>query len=67
MDALTDMTSRFRSFAADETGQDLAEYSLLIAFVLTAIIGLASGLHGSIAEVAGVSNSQLNAAQAAIR
>jgi len=67
MEALTDMTLRFRSFAADEQGQDLAEYSLLIVFVLTAIIGLASGFHGSINAVASVSNSHLAAAQAAIR
>lgn len=67
MDALDDMRSRFGSFAADEQGQDLAEYSLLIVFVLAAILSLAQGFEPSIAAVTNVSNSQLAAAQAAIR
>ena len=67
MEVLVDMRSRFVRFTADDRGQDLAEYSLLIVFVLTALIGLASGFHGSVAAVANATSAQLGAAQAAIR
>ena len=48
-------------FFLSEHGQDLVEYTLLIAFVIATIIGLASGFGKSIAGVASVSNSQLAA------
>jgi Flp pilus assembly pilin Flp len=53
-------------FLQDEQGQDLTEYALLLAFVLAAIIGLANGLHDSIAGIANVNDSNLGAASAAI-
>ncbi len=50
------------TFLKDEAGQDLTEYSLLIVFILLAIIGLAAGTHNSIAGVASITNSNLDAA-----
>jgi len=61
------MRVTLRAFLHDTRGQDLAEYALLICFVLIAIIGLANGFHTSIAGVANTSNSQLGAASTAIR
>jgi len=49
----------------DEQGQDLVEYSLLLAFVMFAVVGLASGFQSSIAGVAGITNSHLAVATAA--
>ena len=52
----------WRNFPGDERGQDLVEYTLLLAFVLFVVIGLASGYHGSILGITTVSSSQLAAA-----
>lgn len=43
---------------ADE-GQDLIEYTLLMAFVMFTIIGLATGFSGSVAGITSMSNSQV--------
>jgi Flp pilus assembly pilin Flp len=48
-----------RSFLRDEQGQDMIEYTLLIAFVLFTVVGLSSGFHGSIVGVAAQSDSPL--------
>lgn len=51
-----------RSFFADETGQDLIEYTLLMAFVALASAALFIGAGGSIKGIWSVTNSQLAAA-----
>ena len=46
-------------FWREENGQDLVEYTLLMAFVMFTIIGLASGFGSSIAGITSASNSQI--------
>ena len=60
------MRAIIRSFLRDEQGQDMIEYTLLIAFVLFTVVGLSSGFHASVAGVAAVTNSNLAVANAAI-
>lgn len=55
------LLSRLR---ADEEGQDLIEYTLLLAFVVFSLTGLFLGLSNSVAGITGLSNSQINAAAA---
>jgi Flp pilus assembly pilin Flp len=55
-----DMAKRVYQFWREEEGQDLVEYTLLMAFVMFTIIGLASGFGGSIAGITNESNSQIN-------
>ena len=43
----------------EQDGQDLIEYTLLMAFVMFTIIGLATGFSGSIAGITSISNSQI--------
>ncbi|HEV3332184.1 MAG TPA: hypothetical protein VG096_14445 [Bryobacteraceae bacterium] len=50
------------SFLCEESGQDLIEYSLLLAFVAFTSAGLAMGFSGSISGIVSTSNSQLVAA-----
>ena len=55
-----------RTFWQDEQGQDLIEYTLLMAFVALASAALFLGAGGSINQIWTVSNGQLaNAATAA--
>ncbi len=56
-----------REFVGEERGQDIIEYGLLLAFVVFAIIGLASGYYGNIAGVTATTNENLSAANAGIR
>lgn len=56
------MTQFFRSFSADDQGQDLIEYTLLMAFVALASAALFLGAGGSISGIWSTSNSQLAAA-----
>jgi Flp pilus assembly pilin Flp len=51
-----------RNFWLDEQGQDLIEYTLLMAFVALASAALFLGAGGSIKGIWSVSNSQLSAA-----
>jgi Flp pilus assembly pilin Flp len=51
-----------RNFWNDEQGQDLIEYTLLMAFVAMASAALFIGAGGSIKGIWSVSNSQLAAA-----
>jgi Flp pilus assembly pilin Flp len=51
-----------RSFLADDNGQDLIEYTLLMAFVALASAALFIGAGGSIQGIWSVTNSQLAAA-----
>ena len=52
-------------FRKDERGQDLIEYTLLIAFVALASAALFLGAGGSISGIWSKSNSQLVAANTA--
>jgi Flp pilus assembly pilin Flp len=55
-----------RNFWKDEQGQDLIEYTLLMAFVALASAALFLGAGGSINKIWQISNGQLaNAATAA--
>lgn len=48
------------NFLAQEDGQDLIEYSLLLAFIMFTMIGLAIGMKGSIIGITSTSNSQIS-------
>jgi Flp pilus assembly pilin Flp len=48
----------------DDQGQDLIEYTLLLAFVILATAGIFLGGGGSISGIVSTSNSQLVAANA---
>jgi Flp pilus assembly pilin Flp len=50
------------NLVADESGQDLIEYTLLMAFVALASAALFLGAGGSIAGIWTTSNSQMAAA-----
>jgi Flp pilus assembly pilin Flp len=53
------------SFWKDEQGQDLIEYTLLMAFVALASAGLFLGAGGSVKGIWGATNSRLVAANTA--
>jgi Flp pilus assembly pilin Flp len=57
--------TQIRSFLADDHGQDLIEYTLLMAFVALASAALFLGAGGSIKGIWSTSNSQLDAANTA--
>jgi len=54
-----------RNFWNDEQGQDLIEYTLLLAFVALASAALFIGAGGSVKTIWGVTNNQLVAASSA--
>ena len=56
------MHHRIIRFLNDDQGQDLIEYTLLMAFVALASSALFLGAGGSISGIWSVSNSQLDAA-----
>lgn len=56
------MTKYILGFWNDDQGQDLIEYTLLMAFVALASAALFLGAGGSIAGIWSTSNSQLAAA-----
>jgi Flp pilus assembly pilin Flp len=56
------MTHYFRAFLADESGQDLIEYTLLMAFVALASAALFLMSGQSISGIWSVSNNQLTQA-----
>jgi Flp pilus assembly pilin Flp len=53
------MMQRMHEFLTREDGQDLIEYTLLMAFVMFTAIGITAGLSPSIKGIVSVSNSQL--------
>jgi Flp pilus assembly pilin Flp len=57
---------QFRSFLADESGQDLIEYTLLMAFVAIASAGLFIGAGKSVKGIWVKTSTQLSAANTAI-
>lgn len=58
--------SMFKAFLADDQGQDLIEYTLLMAFVALASAALFLGAGGSISGIWSTSNSQLAAANSSV-
>jgi Flp pilus assembly pilin Flp len=56
--------TRIHNFFSDDQGQDLIEYTLLMAFVALASAALFIGAGGSIKGIWTTSNSQLSAANA---
>lgn len=60
------MTRYFHTFVADDRGQDLIEYTLLMAFVALASAALFLGAGGSISGIWSTSNSQLSAANTSV-
>lgn len=54
-----------KNFLADDQGQDLIEYTLLMAFVALASAALFLGAGGSISGIWTTSNSQLAGANSA--
>jgi Flp pilus assembly pilin Flp len=58
------MTKFWTNFVRDENGQDLIEYTLLLAFVALASAALFIGAGGSVQGIWSVTNSQLIAANA---
>ena len=59
------MINFLKNFARDEQGQDLVEYTLLLAFVCLASAAIFMGMGGSLATV--WSNANLIAANAAAK
>jgi Flp pilus assembly pilin Flp len=56
------MNALFRRFIKDEQGQDLIEYTLLLAFVCLASAALFISAGGSVSGIWTATNSQLSAA-----
>jgi Flp pilus assembly pilin Flp len=54
------MMMQMRVFVTRDDGQDLVEYSLLLAFIMFTIIGLSASFSSSIIGIVGVSNSQIS-------
>ncbi len=53
------MKNVMKAFVNDEAGQDLIEYTLLLAFVALASAAIFIGAGGSISGIWGTTNSQL--------
>jgi Flp pilus assembly pilin Flp len=53
------MMQRMHELITGEDGQDLIEYTLLLAFVLFTVIGLTTGMGNSVKGITSVSNSQI--------
>jgi Flp pilus assembly pilin Flp len=60
------MMKTLRNFWIDESGQDLIEYTLLMAFVALASAALFLGAGNSIVGIWTSTNTQLSAANAAL-
>ena len=58
------MKKMFINFCKDEQGQDLIEYTLLIAFVALSSAALFLGAGGSVKSIWSVTNTQLSNAAA---
>jgi Flp pilus assembly pilin Flp len=56
------VTSFVKSFWQDEQGQDLVEYSLLLAFIALAAVGVLTTVKSSISTIWSSINSSLTAA-----
>jgi Flp pilus assembly pilin Flp len=60
------MAETLHKFWREENAQDLVEYTLLMAFVMFTIIGLASGFGSSVAGITSTSNSQITYANSMV-
>jgi Flp pilus assembly pilin Flp len=60
------MKSLLVNLRRDDSGQDLIEYTLLVAFVALASSALVIGMGGSITGIWSVTNSQLAAASTTV-
>ncbi len=58
------MMSFLKNFVRDEQGQDLIEYTLLLAFVALASAALFIGAGGKVSQIWNVANTQLSCAAA---
>jgi Flp pilus assembly pilin Flp len=54
------MMQRMHEFLTREDGQDLIEYTLLLAFVVFTVVGIAAGFTGSVKGIISTSNSQIS-------
>ena len=61
------MTTMLMNFYRDERGQDLIEYTLLLAFVALAAAALFVGTGSSVSGIWGAANTQLAAANTALK
>lgn len=59
------MTRIWKTFLKQEEGQDLIEYTLLLAFVALAAAALFIGAGGTIKGIWGIANNQLSNASVA--
>jgi Flp pilus assembly pilin Flp len=59
------MKNYFAQFLSDEQGQDLIEYTLLLAFVALASAALFIGAGNSVSGIWGITNTQLASANTA--
>jgi Flp pilus assembly pilin Flp len=55
-------TPYWKILLREEKGQDLIEYTLLMAFIVFVVAGLAGGLGASVAGITSYSNSQISSA-----
>jgi Flp pilus assembly pilin Flp len=60
------MKAELNRFLREDQGQDLTEYTLLIVFVLLAMISLAVGLGNSVEGIVSASDARLAAANTAV-
>jgi Flp pilus assembly pilin Flp len=58
------INSILKAFWQEEEGQDLVEYSLLLAFIALAAIALLSSAGGSVSNIWGQINTSLTSAAA---
>ena len=56
------VTSVLKAFWQEEDGQDLVEYSLLLAFIALAAVSVLGGIKGSISSIFTSMNTQLASA-----
>ena len=56
---------RFKSFCEEEAGQDMVEYSLLLAFIALAAVGLLTGVKTQIKGLWSTVNSTLSSTNTA--
>ncbi len=59
------ITSFAKKFWQEDDGQDLVEYSLLLAFIALATIGVLTTVQGSLKTLWGTVNTQLGTANTA--
>jgi Flp pilus assembly pilin Flp len=65
-DDMTRLVEAVRGFWLDEQGQDLIEYTLLMAFVALASAALFLGAGGSVSGIWGTANTQLSTAKSKV-